>query len=70
MAERFRYSLQKKEWFVTPNTFGNHSFVYTYRWKDISMSNNKKLLEKDMPNDKDYRIKDMYPWLKKVSDVD
>lgn len=64
MAERFRWSLQRKERFVMPNTLGNHSFpVYTYRWKDIEMSNDRKLLEADMPNDKDYRIIDMCPWL-------
>lgn len=72
MAERFRYSLQRKERFVMPNTLGNRSFpVYTYRWKDIAMSNNRKLLEADMPNDKDYRIEDMCPWLnKEVRDAD
>ena len=64
MAERLRYSLQRKERFVLPNTLGNHSFpVYTYRWKDIAMSNDRKLLEREMPNDKDYRIEDRCPWL-------
>lgn len=66
MTERFRYSLQRKERFVIPNTLGNCSFpVYTYRWKDVAMSNDRKLLEADMPNDKDYRIEDRCPWLRK-----
>lgn len=72
MAERFRWSLQRKEPYAMPNTLGNCSFpVHTYRWKDIMMSDDRKLLEKEMPNDKDYRIEDMCPWLnKEVRDED
>ena len=44
-----RYRLQRKEPYTLPNILGNHSMpVYTYRWVDIAMSEDKKNLEKIM----------------------
>lgn len=54
-----RYRLQRKEQYVKPNVLGNHSMpVYTYRWKDIAASDDRKALEEIMPDHKDYRIED------------
>lgn len=54
-----RYRLQRKEQYVKPNVLGNHSMpVYTYRWKDIAASDDRKALEEIMPDTKDYRIED------------
>lgn len=60
MAERMRYRLQRRESVAMPNVLGNHSFpVYTYRWKDVAVSDNKELLEELIPDDGDkYRIED------------
>lgn len=58
-----RYRLQRKEQYVKSNILGNHSFpVYTYRWKDIAASNDRKELEKIMPSDMNYRIEDTRPY--------
>lgn len=57
-----RYRLQRKERFVLPNVLGNHNFpVYTYRWKDVAVSDDKFALEDMMPNNSDYRIEDTEP---------
>lgn len=57
-----RYRLQRKEQIVLPNILGNHSFpVYSYRWKDIALSDDRSALESMMPNEKDYRIEDTEP---------
>lgn len=54
-----RYRLQRKEHYVLPNILGNHSMpVYTYRWKDIAMSNDIKELKKILPKSENYRIED------------
>jgi hypothetical protein len=63
-----RYRLQRKETIARPNILGNHSFpVYTYRWKDIALSDDRSALEAMMPNEKDYRIEDTEP--KEVRDA-
>lgn len=57
-----RYRLQRKETVARPNILGNHSFpVYTYRWKDIAMSDDKNALEAMMLDQKNYRIEDTEP---------
>ena len=57
-----RYRLQRKEQIVRPNILGNRSFpVYSYRWKDIALSDDRSALEAMMPNEKDYRIEDTEP---------
>ncbi len=54
-----RYRLQRKEPYTLPNILGNHSMpVYTYRWVDIAMSEDKKNLEKIMLLNENYRIED------------
>lgn len=54
-----RFRLQRKEQVAIPNILGNRSMpVYSYRWKDIAISDNKSELEKIMPNNKNYRIED------------
>lgn len=56
----YRYRLQRKERYALPNILGNHSIpVYTYRWKDIAVSNDFEELKKHLPNDKNYRIIDV-----------
>ena len=46
MNENARYRLQRKETYVKANILGNRSFpVYTYRWKDIAVSNDRGALE-------------------------
>lgn len=60
MAERMRYRLQRKESVAMPNVLWNRSFpVYSYRWKDVAVSDNRKLLEELIPDDGDkYRVED------------
>ena len=59
---RLRYRLQRKQQYVLPNVLGNHSFpVYTFRWKDIAMSDDKRALEDMALNGADYRIIDTEP---------
>lgn len=42
-----------------PNILGNHSMpVYTTRWKDIAISDDKQALEAAMPSNPNYRIVD------------
>ena len=43
-----------------PNVLGNHSVpVYTYRWKDVAISDDKGALEKLIPiGSNEYRIED------------
>lgn len=56
-----RYRLQRKERFVLPNILGNHSFpVYTYRWKDVAISDDRTALEAAVPENPrfEYRIID------------
>lgn len=54
-----RYRLQRKEQFVLPNVVGNRSMpVYSYRWKDILVSDSKDELTKYMPDNENYRIED------------
>lgn len=59
-----KYRLQRKEQYVMPNILGNCSMpVYTHRWKDILVSDDKAELEKYMPaNDENYRIEDTRPY--------
>lgn len=46
-----RYRLQRKEQIARPNILGNHSFpVYSFRWKDIALSDDRSALEAMMPN--------------------
>ena len=58
-----RYRLQRKEQYAMPNVLGNHSFpVYTYRWKDVAISDDKGALESLIPiGSKEYRIEDTEP---------
>lgn len=59
---RLRYRLQHKEQYVLPNILGNHNFpVYTFRWKDIAISDDKRALENMALNSVDYRIIDTEP---------
>lgn len=61
MNEKMRYRLQRKEQFVLSNILGNKSFpVYSYRWKDIAASDDKKALEALLKilDDENYRIED------------
>lgn len=60
MNDRMRYRLQRRESVAMTNILGNHSFpVYTYRWKDVAVSNSKDELEKLIPpGSKGYRIED------------
>lgn len=46
-----------------PNILGNHSFpVYTYRWKDVAISDDKDALKELIPiGSKEYRIEDTEP---------
>ena len=45
-----------------PNVLGNHSMpVYTYRWKDIAVSDDKAALKDIMPQGGRYRIEDTRP---------
>ena len=45
-----------------PNVLGNHSMpVYTYRWKDIAVSDDKSALTDIMPRGDGYRIEDTRP---------
>lgn len=54
-----RYRLQCKEQRVIPNVLGNHSYpVYSYRWKDVALSDDRQALEAIMPNSTNYRIED------------
>ena len=55
-----RFRLQRKEQWVISNTLGNHSMpVYSWRWKDIYVSDDRAALEELMPQDnKNYRIED------------
>lgn len=55
-----RYRLQRRE--SVPNMLGNHSMpVYTYRWKDIAVSDDKAALTDIMPQGDRYRIEDTRP---------
>lgn len=55
----YRYRLQRKETIARPNILGNCSFpVYTYRWKDIAVSDDREALEKLMDGSGKYRIED------------
>ena len=57
-----RYRLQRKETVAMPNVLGNHSMpVYTYRWKDIAVSDDKAALLGIMPRGDGYRIEDTRP---------
>ena len=57
-----RYRLQRRESVVMPNILGNHSMpVYTYRWKDIAVSDDKAALLNIMPEDGRHRIEDTRP---------
>ena len=57
-----RYRLQRKETVAMPNVLGNHSMpVYTYRWKDIAVSDDKSALTDIMPRGDGYRIEDTRP---------
>lgn len=64
MNENARYRLQRKEQFVKENILGNRSFpVYTYRWKDIVVSNDRGALEailQGTTDQDDYRIIDTW----------
>ncbi len=41
-----RYRLQRKEQHVFPNVLGNHYMpVYSYRWKDIAVCDEREPLE-------------------------
>lgn len=54
-----RYRLQRKETVALPNVLGNCSYpVYTYRWKDIAISDDREVLERMKPDNKNYRIED------------
>lgn len=58
---RYRYCLQRKETVASPNVLGGHSYpVYTYRWKDIAISNDRQELERLKPDNKNYRIEDRH----------
>lgn len=58
------FSLERKETYVKSNILGNTSQpVYTYRWKEIAISENKDALEAIKPKDDShfqYRIKERY----------
>lgn len=59
---RLRYRLQHKEQYVLPNVLGNCNFpVYMYRWKDIAISDDKRVLEDMALNSADYRVIDTEP---------
>lgn len=55
-----KYCLQRKESYAMPNILGNKSFpVYTYRWKDIAISEDKKALEELILDGRaEYRIEE------------
>ena len=57
-----RYRLQRKETVAMPNVLGNTSQpVYTYRWKDVAVSDDKAALTDIMPQGDRYRIEDTRP---------
>ena len=57
--ERMRFRLQRRETVAMPNILGGHSFpVYTYRWRDIAISNDKEALEEIAAGRPDYRVID------------
>lgn len=57
-----RYRLQRRESVAMPNILGNHSMpVYTYRWKDVAVSDDKASLLGVMPQGDKYRIEDTRP---------
>ena len=57
-----RYRLQRRESVAMPNILGNHSMpVYTYRWKDIAVSDDKAALTDIMPQGDRCRIEDTRP---------
>lgn len=59
-----RYRLQHKQSYVMPNILGGRSFpVYTYKWVDIAVSDDKTKLEEyagELLKTKLYRIEDTY----------
>ena len=64
-SKRYKYRLQKKEQYIFPNVLGNHNYpVYSYRWSDIAVSDDKNslseymnALKKNNPKS-EYRIED------------
>lgn len=61
------YCLEYKEICAMPNILGGHSMpVYTFRWKQLALSEDKKALQKiidNSPGYKDrYRIVEMPQW--------